>query len=132
MASFLQYALPGAPSLYYGDEAGLEGHADPFNRRTYPWGREDTALLDHFRRLGALRKAQEPLRLGDIQFFQASEQKLGFTRNLGKKQLRVYINRSHAPWKIPAGKVLLGHRLENIAPAEVSLAPMGYCITEDE
>ena len=41
MASFLQYMLPGAPSLYYADEAGMEGYKDPFNRRPYPWGRED-------------------------------------------------------------------------------------------
>ena len=41
MASFLQFTLPGAPSIYYGDEAGMEGYRDPFNRRTFPWGRED-------------------------------------------------------------------------------------------
>lgn len=46
MASFLQFVLPGAPSVYYGDEAGMEGYADPFNRRTYPWGREDPDLQD--------------------------------------------------------------------------------------
>ena len=131
MASFLQYTLPGAPSLYYGDEAGLEGHADPFNRRTYPWGREDTALLDHFRGLGSLRKGQEALRLGDICFFHASEQRLGFTRRFGKKQLHIYINRSQAPWDIPAGNVLLGRKLENVAPTALSLGPMGYCITEE-
>ena len=45
MASLLQYMLPGAPSLYYADEAGMEGYKDPFNRRTYPWGREDKQLL---------------------------------------------------------------------------------------
>ena len=39
MASFLQYTLPGSPSLYYGDEACMEGYKDPFNRRPYPWGR---------------------------------------------------------------------------------------------
>ena len=41
MATFLQYMLPGSPSLYYADEAGMEGHKDPFNRRPYPWCRED-------------------------------------------------------------------------------------------
>lgn len=46
LASFLQFTLPGAPSIYYGDEAGMEGGKDPFNRRTYPWGREDTDLRD--------------------------------------------------------------------------------------
>ena len=44
MASFLQYMLPGSPSLYYGDEALMEGYKDPFNRRSFPWGREDRDL----------------------------------------------------------------------------------------
>jgi glycosidase len=44
MASFLQYCLPGMPSLYYADEAGMQGYKDPFCRRPFPWGREDTEL----------------------------------------------------------------------------------------
>ena len=44
------------PSLYYGDEAGLVGYADPFNRGTYPWGHEDQDLLAFFQEIGVLRK----------------------------------------------------------------------------
>jgi alpha-glucosidase len=44
-ATVLMMVLPGAPTLYYGDEAGLTGLTDPDNRRTYPWGREDQELL---------------------------------------------------------------------------------------
>lgn len=55
-ASAVQYMLPGAPSLYYGDEAGLTGMADPFNRGCFPWGSEDAELTAWFKRLGALRK----------------------------------------------------------------------------
>ncbi len=50
----------GAPSIFYGDEAGLEGYHDPFCRRTFPWGREDEQLTAFYRRIGALRKS-EPL-----------------------------------------------------------------------
>ena len=53
--SLLQYAMPGVPCLYYGDEAGAQGLEDPFNRGPYPWGREDPELLAHFRTLGQLR-----------------------------------------------------------------------------
>ncbi len=130
MASFLQYMLPGAPSVYYGDEALMEGHRDPFNRRPYPWGREDGEMLEHFRSLGTLRKASEALRLGDIQFFQAGDQRLGFTRSYGGKVLTVFCNRSGDPWTIPAGKLLLGHNLYNVSPSEMVLSPMGWCITE--
>jgi len=61
----LQFALPGAPCIYYGDEAGCEGYEDPFNRRFYPWGEEDKALIALHRALGALRKEHAALRLGD-------------------------------------------------------------------
>ncbi len=131
MASFLQYTLPGAPSLYYGDEAGMEGYKDPFNRRTYPWGRENQELLAHYRRLGQLRASQEPLRLGDIAFFQAGDQKLGFSRTYQGRRVRVYCNRGGDPWDIPAGELLLGHSLHTIAPTWLSLAPMGFCAVAD-
>ena len=58
------YALPGAPCIYYGDEAGMQGMRDPFNRAAYPWGREDSALVEAFRALGALRRRCPALRTG--------------------------------------------------------------------
>ena len=131
MASFLQYMLPGAPSLYYGDEALMEGYKDPFNRRTYPWGREDQQLIAHFRRMGMLRKENEALRLGGIEFFQASEQKLGFAREYNGKKLLIYVNRSHDSWDIPVGRLLLGHNMHTVAPTWLTLAPMGFCVVEE-
>ena len=132
MASFLQYTLPGSPSLYYADEAGMEGYRDPFNRRTYPWGREDPELLAHFRRLGQLRKNCDALRLGDIQFFQAEDRRIGFTRRYGDSVLKIYCNRCGDPWDIPAGKILLGHNLQTVAPDWLTLAPKGFCIVEGQ
>ena len=131
MASFLQYTLPGTPSLYYGDEAGMEGYKDPFNRRPYPWGREDPEFLAHFRRLGQLRAAREELRLGDIRFFQAGDKHLGYTRSYGGKTLRIYANRSGDIWDIPAGKLLLGYNLQIVAQDWLTIGPRGFCITEE-
>ncbi len=53
-------ALPGIPSVFYGDEVGLEGYRDPFCRMPFPWGREDPVILREFRRIGEFRK-NEPL-----------------------------------------------------------------------
>ncbi len=131
MASFLQYMLPGSPSLYYGDEAGMEGHKDPFNRRTYPWGRENTELLAHFQRLGQLRKSFAPLRTGDIQFQEAQDQRLAFTRSFADKRLRIYCNRNTDPWSVPAGRILFGHNLHTAAPDWLALGENGFCIVED-
>lgn len=51
----LQMCLPGVPSIYYGDEAGLEGGLDPYNRGTYPWGREDIEILEFYRKITNIR-----------------------------------------------------------------------------
>ena len=64
LLSLALYALPGAPCIYYGDEAGMEGMGDPFCRGAYPWGREDGELVAWFRGLGALRNGAEPLLSG--------------------------------------------------------------------
>ena len=131
MASFLQYTLPGSPSLYYGDEACMEGYKDPFNRRPYPWGREEWEFLNHFKRLGQLRKEHPAFRYGDIRFFAAGDRHVGFTRSLDGKTYRVYCNRSADNWEIPAGKLVLGGNLHLVAPDWLTLGPRGFCITED-
>ncbi len=66
IASFLQFTLPGVPSVYYGDEAGLQGYEDPMNRAPYPWGKEDGDLVAHYRFLGALRKTYRDVLLGGM------------------------------------------------------------------
>lgn len=58
-ASTLQYTLPGVPSVYYGDEAGLEGGADPFNRCCFPWGGEDCELVRRYAELGRIRREND-------------------------------------------------------------------------
>ena len=131
MASFLQFMLPGAPSIYYGDEAGMEGHKDPFNRRTYPWGRENPELMRHFRRLGQMRKEIEALRLGDIRFFSAQDGRVGFTRSWDGKKYRVYCNRSGEVWDVPSGNLLLGHQLHTVAPNWLAIGKNGFCIVEE-
>ena len=70
LAWFFQMTYPGAPALYYGDEVGVTGGNDPFNRATYPWadrgGKPDEDLLADFRRLTAMRKQHEVLRRGSL------------------------------------------------------------------
>ena len=65
-AVMIQMTWPGAPCVYYGDEAGLCGWTDPDNRRTYPWGREDRELLQFHREMIRIHKSYESLRTGSI------------------------------------------------------------------
>lgn len=55
-AAVIQFTLPGVPCIYYGDEAGLEGYKDPFNRGCYPWGNEDKELTEYYSALGKIRR----------------------------------------------------------------------------
>ena len=131
-ASFLQYALPGSPSLYYGDEAGMEGGKDPFNRRTYPWGREDTELLAHFRELGKLRKQESALQLGELEFTHWYSGKLGFTRTLGDRKLQCFMNCSDSEWDVCSQSVLYRQGVTQLSDDWYGIAPYGFCIGEAE
>jgi glycosidase len=131
MASFLQYTLPGSPSLYYGDEACMEGYRDPFNRRPYPWGREDPEILSHFQRLGQLRKHFPALRFGDIRFFEAGDKHIGFTRSYEGRTFQIYVNRSGDPWEIPTHRLYFGVNMKIVAKDFLTIGPRGFCITEE-
>ena len=65
-AVLLQMTWTGAPTIYYGDEAGLGGFTDPDNRRTYPWGHEDRDLIRYHRILTGIRRGSRALRRGSL------------------------------------------------------------------
>ena len=82
LAMLWQMTFPGVPSVYYGDEAGLEGYRDPLNRRTYPWGREDSDLLASCRQLTALRHRYLVLQTGDWQSLPLADDVYGYWRTI--------------------------------------------------
>ena len=79
----LLYCFPGSPTVYYGDEAGMEGFEDPLNRGTYPWGREDQELLAFFRQLGQLRRERLSMQEGNLTYLHARGGVLVLRRQLG-------------------------------------------------
>ena len=92
LGAALMFAFPGSPTVYYGDEAGMEGFEDPFNRRTFPWGREDSELMGWFSRLGHLRKQSQALRQGDIHYRVGKGPVLAFTRTQGEETILAVFN----------------------------------------
>ena len=105
LAATLQYFLPGIPSLYYGDEAGLSGYRDPFNRCCYPWGYENAELVEWFKKLGQLRKQAKFLK--DCQFTPlcVNDNICSYIRHLDEEhQLLVAINRSYESHYLPTPK----------------------------
>ncbi|MDR0883441.1 MAG: glycoside hydrolase family 13 protein [Oscillospiraceae bacterium] len=92
LASVLQYVLPGIPCVYYGDEAGMQGGRDPFNRGCFPWGDEDAELVAHYRDLGKLRRTLPLFKDAPCQILHAAESLLVLERTGGGVCLRVMLN----------------------------------------
>ena len=91
-ASLLLFCFPGSPTVYYGDEAGMEGFEDPFNRQTFPWGKEDQDLLNWYRALGRLRSRHPALRRGSIRYVLGKGPLLAFLREAGDERLLCAFN----------------------------------------
>lgn len=105
-ATALQFSLPGAPCIYYGDEVGSEGFEDPFNRGFFPWGKEDKALLDLYRALGALKREADALRLGNCTVTAHSADALTLKRTHGEQTVYFTVTRGE-PVAVNAKRVLL-------------------------
>ena len=101
IASTLQYTVYGFPSVYYGDEAGLEGYHDPFCRCPYPWGDEDPVLTAHYRLLGRFRAAHPALRGGDFRFLYVTDTAFLYERAGGDDRVLVAVNVGNAPASVP-------------------------------
>ena len=106
LGALLLYAFPGSPTVYYGDEVGMEGYEDPLNRRTFPWGQEDEGLLRWYRQLGQLRGGRPSLQQGDICYLYADGSGLALRRqwdgevttaamNSGKEPLTMTLSWPH-------------------------------------
>lgn len=95
MALSIIYTLPGVPSIYYGDEAGLTGCKDPFNRRFYPWGRENTEILDFQRFMGNFRCNSKAFTTGEFIPLSATLGCVAYMRYLeGEKRIAAIANKN--------------------------------------
>lgn len=131
MAAFLQFMLPGAPCIYYGDEAGMDGYRDPFNRKFYPWGAEDEPLQAFYTTLARLKKESPALRRGDVTVLEAGGGRLLFLRRFEKQAFAVCCNRAAEPWRLPSGgRLRLGGGLLECSEDFVVLDSDGYCVIE--
>ncbi|MCL4562134.1 MAG: alpha-amylase family glycosyl hydrolase [Chloroflexi bacterium] len=103
IASLIQFSMPGAPTIYYGDEVGMTGASDPDDRRTYPWadkgGSPDTALLSHYQMLAALRGQNNVLIDGDLQILLADDPAgvVAYGRKTNSQAAVVIVNISSEP-----------------------------------
>ncbi len=94
LASLMQFTLPGVPCIYYGDEAGMEGYRDPFNRACYPWGEEETELIAWYQTLGRLRAQCPALKEGEFIPVHAADGCMAYIRRGGGQSLLCAFNAS--------------------------------------
>ena len=131
VGALLQYTLPGVPSLYYGDEVGMQGYGDPFCRGTYPWGKEDTSLLSFYKCLGAVRREQKVFKDGDFIPVYADWGEVAYIRKSGDEQILIAATRWHggAEIKIPEefinAECLLGQKPDG---NKLHLSPYGFSV----
>jgi glycosidase len=91
-ASVLQFTLPGVPSVFYGDEAGVHGGHDPFCRKTYPWGKEDRKLIEHYTKLGKLRCYEKTLGRGELEVISHKDGLFEFKRMYQNQEVAIAVN----------------------------------------
>lgn len=95
MATALQYTLPGIPCVFYGDEVGMEGFEDPFNRRCYPWGSGDKDLLKWYKQLGKIRTNERAVFAhGRYRSIDTENGVMFFKRKEGDETIYVIVNNS--------------------------------------
>jgi glycosidase len=92
LASTLQFTLPGVPCVFYGDEAGMEGGADPFCRRCYPWGYVDSDLISWYISLSRIRKEHGAFIHGKYTLIEARDGLFAYTRGEGDERVLVAVN----------------------------------------
>lgn len=133
LASLMQYTLPGIPCVYYGDEAGMEGYRDPFNRGCFPWGHEDAELVNWYRSLGKIRHSCEVLKQGTLEPYYADDDCFVYVRSdeaVGQKLL-VAVNRTAQRKQLcmvqewETASALLGKAVWN---GTLTLEPYGYAL----
>ena len=102
-ASLLQFTLPGVPSIYYGDEAGMQGMKDPFNRACFPWDNINNELYKWYKRLGEIRRGCSAFKEGVFQIVYARAGALAYTRSCGENTVLTAVNISDSAVDMQVG-----------------------------
>ncbi len=131
-AVVIQMTWPGAPTIYYGDEAGLCGFTDPDSRRTYPWGREDFELIEFHRDMIKIHKKYPVLRTGSISFLPCDQPILCYGRFNLKEQVIVAVNNFDESKDVEISVWYTGMAKETVLTQVMETGKRGYSIGKVE
>ncbi len=130
LAAVLQFTFPGIPSVYYGDEAGMQGGSDPFCRAGYPWGKENKEILDFYKKLGSIRRGSKAFCSGEFIPIMADSSVIAFMRKSGRHKAFIAINNGSNAVKIKLPTDINITDILGVAPnkGEISLNPKDYTV----
>ncbi len=111
VASLIQYTLPGVPSLYYGDEIGMQGMKDPFNRACMTWSNQNVELLKWYKRLGEIRKAYKVFEKGKFEVVFSHHKTIAYERYDENGKIVVAVNLDDL-----AQEIFVGEKYNNSYP----------------
>lgn len=124
--------MPGIPCIYYGDEAGMEGAKDPFNRRTFPWGKEDESLLAFYRKMGQLRQEQQDiLTHGYYCVLHAEGNHLVLEREWNGESLLLLVNAGSTPFSYPVSQDAKDLLHGRTVSKEVVVPPLDFLLLRE-
>lgn len=115
VSALLQFTLPGNPSIYYGDEIGMEGFEDPLNRCFFGWEEQNISLREFYKKLSFLKNQNEAIKCGDIVFREVGDKFIKFARK--SQNNVVYIDVSIGQEFEYSGNTLLEVYTDNIKAA---------------
>ena len=130
LASVLQFFLYGVPSVYYGDEEGLEGDLDPYNRRCYDWQNGDKELIIHYQKLAKIRKERAVFKSGEFNLIKAQNGLFIFSRGDGYEKITIALNAGDRTKEL----VLSANMKElysDIVSDKFEIKPNGFLILEN-
>ena len=131
-AVVIQMTWPGAPTIYYGDEAGVCGFTDPDNRRTYPWGHEDKELIDFHKNIIRIHKSHKEFLTGSLKYLEADYNVIGYGRFTKKGQSVILINNNDHEITKELTVWYLGIPKECIMKRLILTTADGYTVEEKE
>ena len=124
MAYTILATLPGLPTVFYGDEVGLEGYKDPFNRRPYPWKSGNSGLREYYKKIGEIRTSSSVYKTGDFKLIHLDNELLIYSRIKSGKAYVTAVNNSDKDKTVEFEKTVTtligGNRSKKIVLAPMS------------
>ncbi len=134
MAYVVNATVPGIPCIFYGDEVGMQGYRDPFNRLPFPWGRENNEILEFYKKIGEIRTKESLYRNGSFKLLRCDSEVLAFARHDQKSCVITVVNISDETVNISSSfelKNLITNKVENeLSKCSVAIFKINRCVDD--